>query len=679
MRGTSRVVSLLATVVASLAVSVMLDLHPAGAATSTTSAWQTRLNSLGITSFSDISCPTRLVCTAVGGGDENRAAIFRSSDGGASWARQFIASDTASSGEVTCPTTKFCLVTVNNPYSTDIYSTSDAGATWHFAAGGGRDDFYASNLNCVSPTACYGIQLIGTSLMFSSDGGVTWSSPVASLPNIAAVDAVSCPSAATCFIIGSNSANTSLVIDKSTKSGSKIATVRTLTGTTFGTISCTTTSRCAAAVDLAQGGRTFWTSDGGGTWSPHALPAGTTPGGTMRCESASTCVVAASYPDFNELVAATTTDAGGTWKVTAVAPSTAPWASPGGLACPALGECFAVGFGTAGSSIFGQHATNQPWVDLSVPSGPRPLAAVACPTASLCVAVGTGVAMRSVDGGISWKMAKVVPDANAILSAIACPTPTRCVAVGYVNPYLPDQTGVMFRSADAGTTWSAVKIPVGETSLWSVACPTQKVCIATTAAAHVLRSSDGGTNWTRVPIPAGFGLYSVACGSTSHCIGAGQGPSSGAVLVTSNAGLSWTTIPSGASLGEYLTSVSCVSVTKCVAAGGAQPNSPGNELAGIYGTVDGGQHWSQLATTDGFNDTNAVACSGLVCEEILTLGQNYGPPISVLETSVDGGSHWSATSIPSQPIMNGMTVTPSGRWVLVGGNVLNGAAVLTNP
>src|ERR1019366_3464261 len=30
MRGTSRVVSLLATVVASLAVSVMLDLHPAG-------------------------------------------------------------------------------------------------------------------------------------------------------------------------------------------------------------------------------------------------------------------------------------------------------------------------------------------------------------------------------------------------------------------------------------------------------------------------------------------------------------------------------------------------------------------------------------------------------------------------------------------------------------------------
>ena len=31
---------------------------------------------------------------------------------------------------------------------------------------------------------------------------------------------------------------------------------------------------------------------------------------------------------------------------------------------------------------------------------------------------------------------------------------------------------VMFRSADAGVTWSPVKIPVGESSLSSVACPT---------------------------------------------------------------------------------------------------------------------------------------------------------------------------------------------------------------
>jgi hypothetical protein len=63
----------------------------------------------------------------------------------------------------------------------------------------------------------------------------------------------------------------------------------------------------------------------------------------------------------------------------------------------------------------------------------------------------------------------------------------------------------------------------------------------------------------------------------------------------------------------------------------------------------------------------------LRCEELATSTASFGPLISSLSTTIDGAATWSTAVLPSPDVvLSGVARTPSGRWVVVGGNSANG-------
>jgi len=174
-------------------------------------------------------------------------------------------------------------------------------------------------------------------------------------------------------------------------------------------------------------------------------------------------------------------------------------------------------------------------------------------------------------------------------------------------------------------------------------------------------------------------IASVTCATSTLCLAVGSyGGDYGVVLTSSDAGLTWQVAANDASVGYRLSSVSCTSATTCLAAGDDTPTpARGEPGAGIFRTVDGGGHWTEIASP-GFNATQ-ISCLGQVCQELATTPPWFGPPTTALETSSDGGVTWTTPLFPHDVAFGGVTSTPAGRWILVGGDIANGALIASSP
>jgi photosystem II stability/assembly factor-like uncharacterized protein len=121
----------------------------------------------------------------------------------------------------------------------------------------------------------------------------------------------------------------------------------------------------------------------------------------------------------------------------------------------------------------------------------------------------------------------------------------------------------------------------------------------------IFTTADGGVTW----VNRGFGtaggyLWTVSCPSVSTCVAAGRD----SLIATTDGGTTWVseTPPPSVAFG-FLVDVSCASTTSCVAVASGDPGIPGS--AAIIATTDGGATWTTQTIPNGVYSPLAVSCA----------------------------------------------------------------------
>jgi hypothetical protein len=255
--------------------------------------------------------------------------------------------------------------------------------------------------------------------------------------------------------------------------------------------------------------------------------------------------------------------------------------------------------------------------------------------------------MLLTGSGTSWTAteaplpANAGPDWGVQLRSVSCPSTTSCVAVGqYFDPSSGNEQGLLVTGS--GTTWQATQAPLPanaaarpSVALYSVACPSSTVCVATgsyndsSGNEHGLLLTGSGTTWqaTQAPLPANAAanplasLTMEACRSATSCVATGQyfdssGNDKG--LLVTGSGTSWKarTVPlpanAAASPKVWLYSVACHGNSSCVATGTYQDSSGSYQALLVTGS---GTSWHATqaplpadALTSPGADLSSVAC-----------------------------------------------------------------------
>jgi hypothetical protein len=379
----------------------------------------------------------------------------------------------------------------------------------------------------------------------------------------------------------------------------------------------------------ASGDTLMWTSQ---TMPlPAGAPATNVTGSAIACPSVGNCVAASEYLDGSKVLQASLlSEANGSWSASGATPPTAAHTGTGvhlsDVACGAVGQCLAVGnyvdsSGVAHGLLFsdqngtwtqGAVATLPANASVSAPSSD--LQSVACPATGDCVAVGgytdsngNSQGLILVQSGTGWTAHEATLPAGAAanpaldLQAVACSAAGECAAVGDYTDNAGYHQGLLL--SDSGGTWQpgvdAVP-PLGpgdpSISLDTVSCGAAGDCAAGgsytyyAAVVPLLVNETGGV-WggaisPRIPqdaqVVGGNGLIdSVSCPAAGVCSASGYYARSsggyGSLLydVSANTSHNWTLesaqVPtnaaSGASTSDYLTDISCPQPNECGAVG----------------------------------------------------------------------------------------------------------------
>jgi len=237
-----------------------------------------------------------------------------------------------------------------------------------------------------------------------------------------------------------------------------------------------------------------------------------------------------------------------------------------------------------------------------VPIGPE-LSAVSCPKPAFCLAVGSAtspavnlmVPAAGIWNGRNWRWTSQPPQLLLIgwFTAVSCLSASHCIATG------TGSHGVGFTDAWNGRSWrllpSAGRPPVGDAS--ALSCVTTSYCLAVGGGgpARPIAEFWNGTSWTRLHpvIPTGttsITLDSVSCASITDCMATGTvtaGSAATALAETWN-GSSWTVTAPPSGLAEFV-GVSCPSSSECLAVGSISALQPASALWN-------GSTWATLST-----------------------------------------------------------------------------------
>jgi photosystem II stability/assembly factor-like uncharacterized protein len=165
--------------------------------------------------------------------------------------------------------------------------------------------------------------------------------------------------------------------------------------------------------------------------------------------------------------------------------------------------------------------------------------------------VGSAGTIVHTRDGILWGEAS--PFTQNDLYSISCPSHKVCYAVGDV--------GTIVTTTDRGVTWHRQTSGTDD-PLRSVSCPATNTCYAA-GQGVIVGTTDAGATW-RV-LDSTVGAVSLACPSRSRCYGVGGS----AIISSAHAGLSWQHygLPR-----TPLESISCATDRLCIAAGGESWN-----------------------------------------------------------------------------------------------------------
>jgi photosystem II stability/assembly factor-like uncharacterized protein len=335
----------------------------------------------------------------------------------------------------------------------------------------------------------------------------------------------------------------------------------------------------AAGAVVGAAGGVAWAGSSG--WRVGLLPAGSVLAG-VSCPVAGECWAAgySSAKGGYDAEVVHSADGGAGW-IDELPVKGRNYGNLGGVSCGSVKVCLAYGGDIRRTTDGGTS-----WPYLKQPGGLESTDALTCATAADCwvaggVMSGAATIYATTDGGSSWHLQTTLAGA-AMVSQIACVGTRDCWAVGSVaivgQQYASNAAG--WRTTDGGQSWSSLALPSGIETLTGVSCLSSTDCVvmgstkplapvAPTDGGVILVTSDGGAWWTRQAPPGGvdiLGTVSCVKGTRSCAAIAASRAGTSYIIVTSDAGQSWgvaTTL-----LGVNLVSVSCPTVTDCVAVGG---------------------------------------------------------------------------------------------------------------
>jgi len=307
----------------------------------------------------------------------------------------------------------------------------------------------------------------------------------------------------------------------------------------------------------------------------------------------------------------------------------------------------------------------------NLPGGLRfDLAGTACPAAGDCWAVGEQLSATDYSSplaehwdGRGWAIAptpKPFAALNASFAAVACTSAADCWATGLVST-LGGGSAPLVEHWD-GARWSLedVPLPAGEQygGLRGVTCLASSGCWAAgwwggAAGMQALLERWDGTAWTlAAPAAASAGaspaLNDVACASASRCWAVGTYAPAGTSqpLIETWDGSAWTLAPAAsptASQSAALTGVACPAATTCVAVGAYATTFTGTSQA-LIETWDGAA-WSAASPSGGSPGTS-VELARVSCASRTTCyaAGSAAPPAGAGQALVEAwdGNSWSS-------------------------------------
>ncbi len=295
--------------------------------------------------------------------------------------------------------------------------------------------------------------------------------------------------------------------------------------------------------------------------------------------------------------------------------------------------------------------------------------AVAFLSASVAVGIVDGAFVRSTDGGVTWS-AGASADGRSRLVAVSADV---VLAWGRAGAY-PDYDDRIFRSSDAGQTWTdlgEVMDPGAFAASFAFAVPDSQTVVGSDGAGNMYHSPDAGQTW--VQAFASPGLQPSFLGSAAPAFAdplTGYfGYGAGFVIKTVDGGASWTQISSGSgnsitdmdrfadgnliAVGENGTVLTSTGTTpwtlhapfttshvRAVQVIGPQEVVAVDEAARVYSSADGGATWAAAATTPPNLEAEDLFFTTLLDGWVTGFG--FGGA-AVFHTT-DGGATW--TSVP---------------------------------
>ena len=166
-------------------------------------------------------------------------------------------------------------------------------------------------------------------------------------------------------------------------------------------------------------------------------------------------------------------------------------------------------------------------------------------SATVAVGIVDGAFVRSTDGGVTWTVGAPV-DGRSHLVAVSADV---VLAWGRAGAF-PDYDDRIFRSSDAGQTWTdlgEVIDPGAFASSMAFAVPDPQTVVASDGAGNMYHSPDAGQTWAPAFASPGFqpGFLSSAEPAFADPLTGYFGFGAGFVIKTIDGGASWTQISSG--------------------------------------------------------------------------------------------------------------------------------------
>lgn len=237
-------------------------------------------------------------------------------DGGASWTVTPLPSAVTQVVDMACTSASDCVAaadTSGDPAGAAVFVTTDGGATW--SPGGALPPGFLPAVDQGLACAASSCVMVGATVsgpaapgaLVSADGGASWSaSPLP--PQVALVTAVACPMPGSCLAVGQTAASGTGhpygpgVVVTSADGGDtwNRSSALGLAPADVASLSCTSNADCWVAGTLLGPpsptgyGVVASTSDGGSTWTQESLPSGADYDAVLSISCPSTCVALAA-------------------------------------------------------------------------------------------------------------------------------------------------------------------------------------------------------------------------------------------------------------------------------------------------------------------------------------------------------------------------------------------------